>query len=667
MSEKLSDLPEKLTLDSDDFIYIVDNEEVTPADRSKKIKAGLVIQDVSNFETTTQLNARDTDNRDRGNHTGTQNAATISGLADVATSGDYDDLANKPTIPQNAGDIGLGNVDNTSDANKPISIATQIELDAKQPTIAAFSKAILHQASATAGDVFGVPNWAVNAQGGLDRIIPASTDNGGFKTVNNNFLNITNAEDSPNEQYLVNFNRASIDVTDAEFDLGSNDRAVTIINNDVQATTDANIGEITFVTNNFNLEGAKNVRGFSYAYGFGDVKENVHINGAMQGYGFQPNFESNTTVETTNAYVNAFYDSLNAPGTVFGFYTSLQASPNVGGIANDRNMNVVNLNPTVGEFQGNAGFVGVGIFGTLGDFDAGGYTGVAVNTNINEVGNATGINVVQGITDCENYTGLNVDTTNVTASGNKRAAFFGGNVDINGNLTFSGALSLGQLNAFYATSSVDGGGQPQNLHSLITQMTAPNGVTTANVDAIGVNTAMLITLEEDSVSTSGPFGLGFTALALPCVVTTETNSSLDNMSGTTTAINLDGASTGGTIDTIKVNRSVVIPNGVTTVNNARGFQYDAPFGQIGTVNHGFYTAVDCDNYFRGGLVVGEDSEVRANSSVGLEVASTTKAILNSRMTTTERNALTAVNGMQIYNTSTDKLQVYAAGSWVDLH
>jgi hypothetical protein len=43
------------------------------------------------------------------------------------------------------------------------------------------------------------------------------------------------------------------------------------------------------------------------------------------------------------------------------------------------------------------------------------------------------------------------------------------------------------------------------------------------------------------------------------------------------------------------------------------------------------------------------------------------AFLNARMTTAERNALTAVNGMQIYNTTDDKLQVYAEGSWVDLH
>lgn len=37
--------------------------------------------------------------RDRATHTGTQAASTITGLASVATSGSYNDLTNKPTIP----------------------------------------------------------------------------------------------------------------------------------------------------------------------------------------------------------------------------------------------------------------------------------------------------------------------------------------------------------------------------------------------------------------------------------------------------------------------------------------------------------------------------------------------------------------------------------------
>jgi|TARA_R100000008_G_scaffold42854_1_gene24735 hypothetical protein len=36
------------------------------------------------------------------------------------------------------------------------------------------------------------------------------------------------------------------------------------------------------------------------------------------------------------------------------------------------------------------------------------------------------------------------------------------------------------------------------------------------------------------------------------------------------------------------------------------------------------------------------------------------------LTTTERDALTAVNGMIIYNSSTNKFQGYEGGSWANL-
>lgn len=60
----------------------------------------------------------------------------------VAKSGSYKDLTDKPTnfAPSShthtKTDVGLGNVDNTSDANKPISTATQDALDGKINTSA---------------------------------------------------------------------------------------------------------------------------------------------------------------------------------------------------------------------------------------------------------------------------------------------------------------------------------------------------------------------------------------------------------------------------------------------------------------------------------------------------------------------------------------------------
>jgi hypothetical protein len=93
----------------------------------------------------------------------------INGLSTVASTGSYNDLIDKPTIPTSGGtggsivtasstngnikingtetvvytaptytksDVGLGNVDNTSDLNKPISIATQNALNTKATVVA---------------------------------------------------------------------------------------------------------------------------------------------------------------------------------------------------------------------------------------------------------------------------------------------------------------------------------------------------------------------------------------------------------------------------------------------------------------------------------------------------------------------------------------------------
>jgi len=53
-------------------------------------------------------------------------------------------------------------------------------------------------------------------------------------------------------------------------------------------------------------------------------------------------------------------------------------------------------------------------------------------------------------------------------------------------------------------------------------------------------------------------------------------------------------------------------------------------------------------------------------SAKLEIASTTGALLLSRMTTVQRDALTAVNGMLIYNSTDNKFQGYENGAWANL-
>jgi len=57
-----------------------------------------------------------------------------------------------------------------------------------------------------------------------------------------------------------------------------------------------------------------------------------------------------------------------------------------------------------------------------------------------------------------------------------------------------------------------------------------------------------------------------------------------------------------------------------------------------------------------------------NAAARLDVTSTTSGFLPPRMTTAQRDAIgSPPNGLMLYNTTTDKLQVRAAGAWVDLH
>lgn len=103
--------------------------------------------------------------------------ATYSELntTDKTLIGSINELNNKP-IPTKS-QIGLGNVDNTSDLNKPISTATQTSLDTKQ-------------------NISDMTNYYLKSQtynsGQIDSFLVAKANQTSLDTTNTNVTNLTN-------------------------------------------------------------------------------------------------------------------------------------------------------------------------------------------------------------------------------------------------------------------------------------------------------------------------------------------------------------------------------------------------------------------------------------------------------------------------------------------
>jgi hypothetical protein len=67
----------------------------------------------------------------------------------------------------------------------------------------------------------------------------------------------------------------------------------------------------------------------------------------------------------------------------------------------------------------------------------------------------------------------------------------------------------------------------------------------------------------------------------------------------------------------------------------------------------------------GGVVIGSENQGTISTLVKFD--STTRAVQYAGITTAQRNLLTALAGMVIFNSSTSKLQVFDGSTWVDLH
>jgi hypothetical protein len=123
----------------------------------------------------------------------------------------------------------------------------------------------------------------------------------------------------------------------------------------------------------------------------------------------------------------------------------------------------------------------------------------------------------------------------------------------------------------------------------------------------------------------------------------------------------------GTTGNTRIDNSIFIGYQTRALDTAQTNQIVIGYNVVGlgsnTTRIG--NSVTTQTHLDGSLTLGDAT---LDASAVLDISSTTRGVLFPRMTTAQRDLITTpADGLVIYNTTTNKLQVRAAGVWVDLH
>lgn len=200
-----------------------------------------------------------------------------------------------------------------------------------------------------------------------------------------------------------------------------------------------------------------------------------------------------------------------------------------------------------------------------------------------------------------------------------------------------------------STFTIGAGGSTQTLVLSSNNVTAANGVQITNSSNTATTTGNVLL---------GPSATNFTQ-------TSGTRNYIHGNWGfaptSGTAIHnqftLDGTfnQTGGANG---ITRGVYLNENLTAVADFRALEIAANNSNAKGV---YQTGSSTTNNFVGGTMFGSTSAPSAVAAV--EVSSTTKGLLLPRMTTTQRDAITAVAGLVIFNTTTTKMECYDGTTW----
>jgi hypothetical protein len=475
--------------------------------------------------------------------------------------------------------------------------------------------------------------------------------------------------------------------------------------------TNATIGSVNGFNGSLTFDGttasSAGVNGFNSFTRFDDTASTVN-----PVYGYSSGIDLNDDADVNGLYgFNSNFNLRN--NSESGFLNGLNLNLTQQDAAISSGANAINVNYTYGG-TGTAGDVNLlNLYGrTLDTVDLNSFSAVNVNPELegtSVVDNATIANFggqfrqnatfqnitgmglsphLSGSATATNFFGLSL-TPQISGTATLTNAFTAMNVNptITNTAGVSGAtgISVDMQNVGLSSAAIAAGAQKTGLSisdgaiSANLDYTPPaaatffqnhyiGGAVTVDsgtpISAYGFGTNLAQTINANDDWTIDPSGLGFVNVGFVGAVNVAATKTVAKWTGA-----LGGAGnpsgTGTITDAIMFRGAGILPQGGSiSVTNMYGFQVDPTlFCLIGTNCWGYFENTAAAENHLSKLAIDTATNKVANSSTALEIGAA-KGFINGRVTTVQRNALTAVDGMQVYDTDLDAIYVYANGAWV---
>lgn len=410
----------------------------------------------------------------------------------------------------------------------------------------------------------------------------------------------------------------------------------------------------------------------------------VNVNPQIQSeMTFYNGFYSNPTITVPAQNWNGFVEGSNfQAGSVVQLYKGIQVQPGIP------------ANVSITSFVGMAISPNISLDSSMNDYS--GYQNtVTIDNNVNSyqafftsaygTGHITSLSELNVGTSrtgtVENYTGLNL---NPTISGTINN-FNGINISPTVAVTNFAAISVNNgsvvtTNQKTGLSISDGGiNQGVNYDTSIypaspgfvtgnnmgLALTVANGFPMSGTGVLGNNLGSNF-LFQDNMGPDGFGGIiGAASVAFVGQLGVDPGYTVDKVNMALSGSQVIPGS-GGDVTNLNFYDAVGLLNAGGTINavSMTAFHAEPSLCQFGSNCWGVKVdSTSASNYLANNLVVGGSTGLPQNANVGIEISSTDKSFLNSRMTTGERDSLLPVVGMQIYNTDSFDLECYNGTFW----